>query len=438
MKRLVPFLVILPLAAVVVALVVVYGGLYNVAASSGHSALERRFFSTVRAESVEARSDDIEVPPFDDPRMVELGVGYYAPMCTTCHGAPGVPASEIGKGLNPEPPDLARIAGDRSDQELFWVVKHGLKMTGMPAFGPTHSDEQLWPIVAFLRKLPGLSAPQYKQLVVKVLGPSGLMEGGHTHGEIGGEGHPHGPGAQELGGAPGHAGMPTAETTDMEGHAGHDQGPAGEMPSSEDGHAHQHGPAAGTAPAPAAGPAAHAVYHDAPGMALETPEAQGEHQGHDRRPAADAPAEGGAQGGHGRMPVTEVPSGQEDRGSPGQVPTGQAPAIHPNVDGGRASRHEFMPEADHPANPAAAAAPVPTPSTTLSIDRALVPAAAPRQAGENAMGHQHHAPAAPALPPAGSPAAEPTIPVAPDAGHDHHQHGSTEEQGTGTAEEAEQ
>ena len=86
-------------------------------------------------------------------------------MCVTCHGAPGVDASEAGEGLNPPAPDLTTgKVQKRTDGELFWLVQSGIRMTGMPAFGPTHKDEEIWKIVAFLRRLPALSPDEAREL----------------------------------------------------------------------------------------------------------------------------------------------------------------------------------------------------------------------------------------------------------------------------------
>ena len=85
-------------------------------------------------------------------------------MCEECHGAPGVERSEMGKGLYPRGPKLLWAAKEDSPSELFWITKNGIKMTGMPAFGPTHSDEEIWAIVAFVKKLPGIDSAFYDEL----------------------------------------------------------------------------------------------------------------------------------------------------------------------------------------------------------------------------------------------------------------------------------
>jgi len=88
---------------------------------------------------------------------------HYAAMCADCHLAPGVGKSDIRDGLYPTPPNLTeRIPA--SAAEMFWVIKHGIKMSGMPAWGRTHDDSSIWGLVAFLQKLPDLTPAQYQAL----------------------------------------------------------------------------------------------------------------------------------------------------------------------------------------------------------------------------------------------------------------------------------
>jgi len=142
----------------------VYSGAFDVAASSLHSDFERELFSTVMKHSVtvKAESDD-PLPVFTD-RMIMDGFEHYDEMCITCHGAPGIERSEIGQGLNPPPPSLSYAVKAWTPAQLFWIIKHGLKMTGMPSFGATHSDQQVWSIVAFVEKLAGMSSEQYQEM----------------------------------------------------------------------------------------------------------------------------------------------------------------------------------------------------------------------------------------------------------------------------------
>jgi mono/diheme cytochrome c family protein len=116
---------------------------------------------TARVRSIEAHVAGIAVPPgLDDPARILIGTEHFAAHCAVCHGAPGVPKGDIARGLYPQPPNLAAAANRYSDAELFWIVKHGIKMSGMPAWSD-HSDEESWATVAFLKKLPRMSEQDY-------------------------------------------------------------------------------------------------------------------------------------------------------------------------------------------------------------------------------------------------------------------------------------
>jgi mono/diheme cytochrome c family protein len=143
----------------------IYAGLYNVAADIPHTGPVYWLVETVRERSIAVRASDIVVPgDLADPKRIASGAGQYAEMCSFCHLAPGMKRTEISRGLYPRAPELRR-GTDLTPAEEFWVVKHGIKMTGMPAWGVTHDDEILWDVVAFLRKLPELTPDQYQSLV---------------------------------------------------------------------------------------------------------------------------------------------------------------------------------------------------------------------------------------------------------------------------------
>jgi mono/diheme cytochrome c family protein len=157
------------LAAFLVAGGVVVSGAYNIAADDAHFAPTRNLIEYMRDRSVAVRSAGVVVPGLSDTRMIAAGAAHYNEMCTACHLAPGLAENEMRPGLNPKPPVLASLPpGEPAEQ--FWIVKHGLKMTGMPAWGVTHSDAEIWNIVAFLQKLPSLSPPQYRALVASAAG----------------------------------------------------------------------------------------------------------------------------------------------------------------------------------------------------------------------------------------------------------------------------
>lgn len=142
-------------------IVFIYSGTYNIAATEPHSLLAEWVFNTAKKYSVKKHSEHIARPKLSDDSLVKKGFDHYENMCAGCHGAPG---SNPAEGFNPSPPNLTEEAEELSATELFWVTKNGIKMTGMPAFGLSHSDEEIWSIVAFLKQLPDLTEGDYKEL----------------------------------------------------------------------------------------------------------------------------------------------------------------------------------------------------------------------------------------------------------------------------------
>jgi mono/diheme cytochrome c family protein len=153
------------LLLVIAAAVAISAGLYNIAADVPHTQSVYWLFETLRERSVAIRARDIVVPnDLDDANRISRGAGQYAEMCSSCHLAPGMKRTEISRGLYPRAPEL-RHKTALTPAEQFWIVMHGVKMTGMPAWGVTHDDEVLWDVVAFVRKLPELTPEQYEALV---------------------------------------------------------------------------------------------------------------------------------------------------------------------------------------------------------------------------------------------------------------------------------
>ena len=147
-----------------------YSGIYDVRVSSSHNSIINWLISTTSDASVKRYAKHIDVPNLNDDSLVFAGVNDFNEMCLGCHGAPGQSPKAMGLGLNPPPPDLAESALAMSPAELFWVTKYGIKMTGMPSWGATHDDDSIWPVVAFIMKLPDLSVTQYQDLLVNAKG----------------------------------------------------------------------------------------------------------------------------------------------------------------------------------------------------------------------------------------------------------------------------
>lgn len=175
MKYLIGFVVALLLAASG-GLLVILSGAFNVAATNPDSPMTEWMLHTTMRRSVAVRSAAIVAPTSFTQAEVQAGSKEFRAMCAGCHGAPGKMRSAAGKGLRPRAPDLALAAREWTNADLFWIIKNGVKMTGMPAFGPTHDDQTLWNIVAFVSQLPTMPAEQYRTLEAK-----GVAAGEHEH-----------------------------------------------------------------------------------------------------------------------------------------------------------------------------------------------------------------------------------------------------------------
>jgi mono/diheme cytochrome c family protein len=147
-----------------VGLIVVYTGAYNVAATEEHVSFTRWAFDTTFHNSVERRADGVAPPEALTPEMIAAGSTKYKAMCQHCHAGPGVDRSSWASGMRPRPPHLAEAAAEWEPEEVFWIVKHGIKMSGMPAFGPSHDDTTIWGIVAFVKELPAMTPERYASL----------------------------------------------------------------------------------------------------------------------------------------------------------------------------------------------------------------------------------------------------------------------------------
>ncbi len=164
MKLLVAVIVALALLAIG-GFAFIYLGIFDIAANRPHSNLTLWFINKTVMQSVKHRARGITPPDLSNPSMVRSGSYRFQQMCVQCHGGPGVERSEAGEGLYPQGPDLARAKRHWAPQELFWITKNGLKMTGMPAWGRTSTDEEIWAMVAFMEQMPAISPEKYQQML---------------------------------------------------------------------------------------------------------------------------------------------------------------------------------------------------------------------------------------------------------------------------------
>lgn len=158
------------LVALIIAIGLAYSGIVNVGAGLPHSGTVSWFLSTTSSASIKRHSRTIEAPDLNDEPLILAGAGDFDSMCRGCHGAPGKAREAVGLGLYPPAPNLAEAAARLNSAELFWVTKHGIRMTGMPAWGATHADAEIWPVVAFMTKLPDLDADGYSEIVASAMG----------------------------------------------------------------------------------------------------------------------------------------------------------------------------------------------------------------------------------------------------------------------------
>ena len=152
--------------AIVVAIgaaVYLFGGFYSVAATK-EIAPVAWVLVQIRQASVDRHATEGPPMSLDDPAVVRTGAHDFATRgCLNCHGGPGVKWAKFTEGMQPYPPDLKEIVNDREPRQLFWVIKNGIKMTGMPSFGKIEvPDAEIWTMVAFLKKLPMVSEDDYK------------------------------------------------------------------------------------------------------------------------------------------------------------------------------------------------------------------------------------------------------------------------------------
>lgn len=146
-------------------ILIAWSGLIDVRASSGHWRITDWFLHFVMRSSIRTAAIGIEVPDLDNPAYLPLAAGHYETACADCHGSPERARSPVTLGMLPPPPALENVVGSWSDAQLFEIVKHGVRYTGMPAWSAANRDDEVWAMVAFLRRYPALDAQSYRRLI---------------------------------------------------------------------------------------------------------------------------------------------------------------------------------------------------------------------------------------------------------------------------------
>ena len=192
LKRQLPstaFVVILLIIVAAFGGIFIYTGIYNIGADDPHSKAVYMTLTQLRENAIAHHARNIAVPAdLNDSKRIEAGAGLYQEMCTGCHLGPGVEPSELSQGLYPQAPELAKSTG-RSAQQQFWIIKHGVKLSAMPAWGKTHDDQLIWDMVAFIRQLPKMSPQQYQAALASAPANHDEMMKEMMPGMPGGEAH---------------------------------------------------------------------------------------------------------------------------------------------------------------------------------------------------------------------------------------------------------
>ncbi|HEY9280764.1 MAG TPA: c-type cytochrome [Eoetvoesiella sp.] len=150
-------------AAALLGGIAIYTGLYNVSATDQHTAIVYQVLETSLRRSVKLRTVDVDVPALDSADRVVDGFKHFRAHCVQCHGAPGVAPQPFALGLTPAPASLVASAQEWSAAEAYWIIRYGIKMSGMPAWQYRMSDEEIWNVVAFMKALPTLSPADYQR-----------------------------------------------------------------------------------------------------------------------------------------------------------------------------------------------------------------------------------------------------------------------------------
>ena len=172
--RLLALIGALGILGAIAAAVFFFGGYYSVSAIPADPSIVAWSLTNVRNASINHHATDQPPMSLDDPAVVQAGARAFDQRgCAFCHGGPGVDWAKFSEGLRPDPPDLKDVAKDVTPQQIFWVVKNGINMTGMPSFARVGAeDKEIWSITAFVKKLPSVSESDYKSWTAPPAAPA--------------------------------------------------------------------------------------------------------------------------------------------------------------------------------------------------------------------------------------------------------------------------
>lgn len=165
MKKILLTVVVMLLLAVGGGAAYIYGGLFNPATTTSHSALVYWVLATTSRRAIDVRAEQYQPPPdLTRPDRVAEGLRLYRDACQQCHGAPGIAPAAFATGMAPVPPNLMRVAREWKPEQIFWTIKHGIKMSGMPGWEFRMTEDEMWDTTAFVKRMAALSPAEYADL----------------------------------------------------------------------------------------------------------------------------------------------------------------------------------------------------------------------------------------------------------------------------------
>ena len=144
----------------------VYSGVYDIAATDQHTAPVFWLLKATMRRAIEHHAREVHVPPLADPAVIAKGRTLFVVHCSRCHGAPGVAPEPFALGLRPTPANLANTGIEWQPSELYWAIKHGMKLTGMPAWEFRLADDDVWAIVGYIQQMPYESPREFRERLV--------------------------------------------------------------------------------------------------------------------------------------------------------------------------------------------------------------------------------------------------------------------------------
>lgn len=156
-------------------------GAYDVAATEQHTAPVFRLLDFASRNSIAIRARGVGTPPPVTPASLAQGHRVYATHCVQCHGAPGVAPEPFSLGLTPAAENLVLKARQRRPEELYWTIRYGLKMTGMPAWEFRLDETSLWAVTAFLRELTQWTPAEWRERTERLSPPATRAQDANGH-----------------------------------------------------------------------------------------------------------------------------------------------------------------------------------------------------------------------------------------------------------------